>query len=65
MHSNISIGDHVIVHIPGAERRIRVEFVADSYFTAGGVRYRKVNGFSLWGTQPDAIATPDESRNET
>jgi hypothetical protein len=61
MHSNISIGDHVLVHTTDGEKtRISVTYVGDVYFTAGVTRYRKSNGVPIWITGPYSVATPDE-----
>ena len=63
MHSNILIGDHVLVHTPHGEKtRTIVSYVGDVYFTAGVTRYRKTNGVPIWVSGPFSVATPDEER---
>jgi hypothetical protein len=60
MHREIKEGDHVMVlRTNGEKARTIVSYSGDVYFTAGGIRYRKSNGATIWTVGPFSVATPD------
>ena len=64
MHRDIKEGDHVMVVSAGEKTRTIVTYSGKVYFTAGGIRYRKSNGTTIWTVGPFSVATPDTGETE-